>query len=233
MLQAAVNVTKINRLKSRIDKTGSSIPKRGRPSAASKEHESDSEENLPNEEPPPKTLRRSGPVYNKDLCIICQKPGGTIHKVATGQKMLELAQLLQDEKLLLHLNNISNAADAVANNVQYHLLCWSRLKKRAAKINSEDYHQVLDDPKVVLADIEIINIIDSLIQDGEFLDMKNGINTTYNNLLDDTGAIITNHKRYLKGLLQENVKGICFSKPKSRRESEVVSSNSTNDHLQY
>ena len=46
--------------------------------------------------------------------------------------------------------------------------------------------------------------------------------------LDDTGAIITNHKRYLKGLLQENVKGICFSKPKSRRESEVVSSNSTN-----
>ena len=38
--KAAVNVTKINRLKSRIDKTGSSIPKRGRPSAASKEHES-------------------------------------------------------------------------------------------------------------------------------------------------------------------------------------------------
>ena len=111
--KAAVNVTKINRLKSRIDKAGSSIPKRGRPSAASKEHESDSEENLPNEEPPPKTLRRSGPVYNKDLCITCQKPGGTIHK---------------DEKLLLQLNNIPNAADAVANDVKYLLLCWSRLR---------------------------------------------------------------------------------------------------------
>ena len=143
--------------------------------------------------------------------------------------MLENAQILQEEELLLRLNNVPNAADAVANDVQYHLLCWTNFKKRALKKSAEfeGCNQEINDPEKILADIEIINIVNCMVRGNEFLDM-NIVNMTYNNLLGSTESHI-NYKRYLKGLLQENVQDISFSRSKSRRDPEVICSNASKD----
>ena len=46
-------------------------------------------------------LTRSKPeVYDKQLCIICQKPGGKVHRVgfeSAGKNMLSVAEKLSDK----------------------------------------------------------------------------------------------------------------------------------------
>ena len=46
----------------------------------------------------------------------------------TGLLMLELSSKLTDKSL----NTISSAHDATANDVRYHLRCWSAVKREAA-----------------------------------------------------------------------------------------------------
>ena len=81
------------------------------------------------------SLRKSNVIaYDKDSCIICQIPTGKLHKVEymnTGRKMLEVAHKLNDKSFYLHLNTIPNAADAVANDVSYHLKCWVNVQRKA------------------------------------------------------------------------------------------------------
>ena len=58
------------------------------------------------------------------MCIICQKEGGILHKVETkpkGLKMFEVAKKIDDKSFFIRLNTLCNAADAVANDVQYHM----------------------------------------------------------------------------------------------------------------
>ena len=221
------NVTNLNRAKSRAKEP---ILKRGRPSIQN--------ENVPPDIPtcsslaeptlPPKRLRSSKTgLYNKSYCIICQIQGGILHQIAyetTGKSMLQYAELLQHEELLLRLNSISDPSDGVANDTKYHLLCWNRLKKQASKLEVDvdifEQEEVANDR--VLGDIEIINIVDNMINNYDFLDM-NSVNITYKNLINEADST-SNYKKYLKGLLQENIPNISFSRPLARRESEVLCS---------
>ena len=225
--KSIVNTSKLNRLKKRVENTGSTVAKRGRPVLSSAELAQNEE---PLEELPVRSLRCSGVIFEKDKCVICQKEGGQLHKVeytSTGNSMLEIAQQLDNQELLLRLNHVPNAADAVANDVQYHLLCWVNLKRNASKLTS-NYHveyQEMKDPNKIVADIEVVNIAGKMIQNQECVDM-NTLNSTYNNLFGNPTEHQVNHKRYLKQLLTENVKNIVFSRPKARRDSEVICSNS-------
>ena len=60
--------------------------------------------------------RRSNvPIFHINSCIICQIPGGKMHKVEflqKGQNMLKLAEKLEDKSFYLRFNAIPNAADA-------------------------------------------------------------------------------------------------------------------------
>ena len=67
--------------------------------------------------------------------------------MSTGQTMLASAETIGDKDLLLRLNNVPDATDAVANDAQYHLNCWAKLKKERAKITKvRDFERNLDDP---------------------------------------------------------------------------------------
>ena len=170
-----------------------------------------------------RNMRSQGVVFNKDRCIFCQEQDGIIHKVAyltTGAKMLDVAEKLQDIPLLLRLNNIPNASDAIANDVQYHRKCWV-MAQRKSKVK-ESTPQELDDVNRVVADIEINNIVESLLKGSvdAVMDIKS-LNTTYNDLL---GTDDVNYKRYLKQLLLENVPGVTFVRPPARNESERICS---------
>ena len=67
--------------------------------------------------------RRKTMLFNKNLCVICQKEserGIKLHSVEfnqTGERMLEVAKQLTDQSMFVRLNSVPNAADAVANDV--------------------------------------------------------------------------------------------------------------------
>ena len=83
---------------------------------------------------------------------------GPLHKVAytlTGESMLNFAHKMNDPGFLIRLNVVPNAADAVANDVQYHLKCWVNAQRSVAN-DSCDPIQEMNGIDSVLADIEII-----------------------------------------------------------------------------
>ena len=168
----------------------------------------------------PRLLRSKSQPYFKELCIICQQQGGKLHKVETihiGQRMLKVAKELPDQSFCLRMNSIPNSADAVANDVQYHLKCWI-LAERSTQVNPDEI-QIFDDTERVVADIEIIEIIRMDCNESKIMNMNN-LNKTYNNLLGNCDAEEVNYKRYLKALLEDNIPGITFPRPPNRRQSE-------------
>ena len=79
-------------------------------------------------------LRSQSIQYNKDICIICQSPSGTRHRVKTlkiRKLMFSVANEISNKDFFLRLNSIPNAEDEVANDVRYHLPCWLKAKKRS------------------------------------------------------------------------------------------------------
>lgn len=61
-----------------------------------------------------------------------------------------------------------------------------------------------------------------MIFNGELLDM-NGVYTRHKNLLGEKDSN-SNHKKYLKNLLLENIPYLSFSRPLSKRESDILCS---------
>ena len=190
-------------------------------------------DNSKNEQPSSKrTLRSESTPYNRELCIICQQPGGVCRTVAflqTGQSMLNVDQKLADKSFYRRLNTIPNADDAVANEVKYHLKCWSSCKQIAAKKESESIDNEKESYAQTVSDIEIVNLIQSGLNDPslKILDM-NMINDAYRDILLENGLknydIKSNYKRYLKELLLKNVANIKFVKNKNPSKPEIVCS---------
>ena len=75
-----------------------------------------------------------------------QEENGKIHKVfykTTGPKMLAAAKKLGTKLLFLRLNQIPNAEEAIANDVQYQWVCWV-LAQRKAKIEASSSQELED-----------------------------------------------------------------------------------------
>lgn len=168
-------------------------------------------------------MRSQGVIFKKDHYIFCQEKEGVIHKVAymaTGSKILDVAEKLQDIPLLLRRKNIPNASDAVVNDVQYHKKCWVAAQRKENV--EESLLQELQNVNRIVADIEIQDIVENILNGSteSVTDMK-GFKTTYNNLL---GTNEVNYKRHLKQLLLENGPGVLFVRLPARSQSEQVCS---------
>ena len=158
-------------------------------------------------------------IYDKSFCIICQKEGGKLRKVEyleTGKKMYEVAKSASNKTFFFRFNTIPQADDAVANDVVYHLQCWVSTQR---EIQTKQEIQEIHDVNRIIADNEIVDIVQTNSHNENVTDM-NTINKTYNDLVGN--EVEVNYKRYLKTLLQENISGLTFSRPPSRRMSENV-----------
>ena len=183
----------------------------------------------------PPSRRSSGVAYDKDSCIICQTPAGKLHKVEymiTGEKMLEVARKLSDKGFYLRLNTIPNAADAVANDVSYHLKCWVNAQRKAEPKCSV---QETDDFQRVACDIEFISMLKYQLQNpcGIVIDM-NLLNERYKELLNEHMVgrkenIKENYKPYIKQLIVENISNAEFTKSSRHNEPERVCSKETSE----
>ena len=185
-----------------------------------------------------KRLQFTVTPYNSSMCITCQKEGSILHKVETkpkGLKMFEVAKKIDDKNFFICLNTLCNAADAVANDVQYHQRCWLYAQRNAKKTNNSHCYTdsiEIDDISCVINDIELLNVVKCELDKKGNIDLNaNNINTTYINLLQDNNHadINPNYKRYLKQLILENTPYVEFIKPRRKNESELCSTNARNN----
>ena len=140
--------------------------------------------------------------------------------------MLELSSKLTDKSFYIRLNTIPSAHGATANDVRYHLRCWSAVKretKRSLSTQSTPEESIIQ----TTFDIEIINMIQFQLSDPseKILDM-NSINISYQNLLYENGMpeneIKQTYKRYLKLLIQETLPSVKFIKPDQVNKPEQL-----------
>lgn len=199
----------------------------GRPSRKRKLEESETQSSS-------KKLRSSsGGKFDKFRCIICQEwraePLHTVEYMETGEKMLTVSRELTDKTLFLRLNSIPDAKDGVANDVQYHRTCWINTNRQMAKDKKghTDYNEE-DALTNIIADIEIVHLVDAKIRSSEVLNM-NEINQAYNELLDNMDNPVQDRKKYLKKLLQETIVDVEFTKSSNKNQPEKVSSSSTKE----
>ena len=143
--------------------------------------------------------------------------------------MLDIAKKLSEQDLLIRLYSVPNASDADANDVQYQLICWVPFQRKVASEN-DDTIQVIGNIDRVIADTEIMNIIENTLRKDvdTFLDMKT-LNTVYNNLLGNEEKFHCNYKKCIKSLILQKVNDVQFSRPKSRREAEIICSEAKRD----
>ena len=164
--------------------------------------------------------------YRKELCVIFQKEGGKLRKVAvksTGKHMLDVAKCLSNNDFFLRLNTIPLEEDAIANDVEYHLKCWVALQKEVQNdiLNEKDEIQESGDVHRVIADIEIVEMVRESVNSNNVIAM-NTVNLTHNALLENEEE--TDCKKYIKPLLQSNVSNVLFSRPPCRRKPENIHS---------
>ena len=159
-------------------------------------------------EEPSRMVQSQQVAYDRDTCVICQRKDGVLHRVSTftmGQKLFECASLLQKKDIEIWLNSVCNPIDAVANDILYHLRCFVYLKRQAGK-------DVVHKAKVV-ADIEILNLVEYRITQGQIIDM-NSSHTTYKSILLENGvneySLNGCYKKYLKQLIEEKVEDVKF-----------------------
>ena len=169
------------------------------------------------------TTRSSGVPYMKEICIICQKQGGKLHRVefkTTGQNMFQVSKMLTDKSFFMRSNTITSAEDAVANDVLYHNQYWV-IAKRKAKLKSskpEDYVHTL-------SETELINFAENYLQCGTdpVLDM-NKVDLVYKNILIENGMkkadLARDHKRKLKEVIEDYVPNAVFVKSKHKNKPE-------------
>ena len=175
------------------------LPKRGRPTSFSPcttvLEESSSTSNSA------KRLRSTVTPDNSSMCIICQEEGGVLHKVETkpkGLKMFEVAKKIDGKSFFVRQYTLCNAADAVANDVQYHQHCWLYAQRNAKKTNNThcDTDSIeTDHNSRAISDIELLNVVKCELDKKENTDLSiNNINTTFINLLQDNNHADLNLK---------------------------------------
>ena len=94
----------------------------------------------------PRLLRSTISPYDKNICILCQKPGGKLHKAAlneTGKKKKKNAWHCKEALWTRLVEYIPNASGVVANDVQYHLICRVHFQRNVSSENDGTI-QVID-----------------------------------------------------------------------------------------
>ena len=130
----------------------------------------------------------------------------------------------------MRLNSVCDPSDAVANDVQYHLKCRIYLQRKTNKDDNSNVQEI--NVARVTSDIEVLNLVEAKLKEPSkiVLDM-NTVNTTYKNILLENGLdnkfIKENYKKYLKGLIEENIPAAKFVRSFRLNEPEKICSDAT------
>ena len=136
--------------------------------------------------------------------------------------MLSVSRKRSHKGFFWRFGCISSAADAIANNVAYHNLCWTDAKKKA---NSKSERSVIYSRR--LADMEITDFAESHLNGSSerILDL-NKIDEIYKGILLEsstaTEKLNATYKKYLKDLISENIENVVFVKHLKKNKAEQL-----------
>ena len=134
-----------------------------------------------------------------------------------------------NDKLRVKLSTAVNVTDAHAIDIRYHKKCWANnvssvLRKPLATSSSSSSF-----PGEIAAKIEFLTTAEIALKNGNVLNMSD-LHAAYDSILKENGvADNTCNRKTLKQLIQNDITGVEFHKPKRVNESERVCIKETRD----
>ena len=177
--------------------------------------------------------RSSSVSHNKMQCIFCSGDGTTkqLHEVCSfdvGKKIYDAVQISDNDEWKVRLQAIS-PNDARAIDVKYHLPCYVKHVQRQPQQQTLNPHQVDQNQRTILADIEFFNVLKNVLNSGNIVSM-NDVTNTYIGIRRMHGVVggklIQN--KHVKDLIKTHLENVEFSRP-SARQSEMLCSKTTKD----
>ncbi|KAL5007722.1 hypothetical protein ScPMuIL_016528 [Solemya velum] len=173
--------------------------------------------------------------FNAELCFFCQEvKKETIHEVTTfnaGKQLQQAVENSSNDKWKVQLSTAISADDARAIDVKYHLSCWVKNVHRGEQTCNKSNERTLDDRNVgiVASDIEFINLVHSLLQNGKVLNMTD-LKAVYSAILRCNGVPDMHVSTgVIKEKMSSHIDDLHFMKSKRRNESDQVFSTAVRD----
>lgn len=184
--------------------TASHIPRvRGRPSLKKAEKSTTCQESKP-------FTRSSNEPYNKNLCFFCQSQDIEdlipIRTDRVGKKLNEAVNICSNSELKTRLASTLAEGDAHAADIKYHKYCFTQnvyhiLIATESKKTNESTNE---DSSQSACLVELINIIDTNTQNGEYLSMQD-IEETYISMLGGEKALHDHKPTFTRRWLKDKV----------------------------
>ena len=190
--------------------------------------------NLQETEPISQLTRSKTTPYNKAVCFFCDGEGFNREKLRevramnAGASLREAIELSRNDLLRVKFSTAINASDAHAIDIKYHKNCWTKNVSNVLKpLASRSSSSVLADE--IAAKSEFLTTTEIMLRNGNVLHMSE-LDTAFNSIAEENGvADKTCSRKVMKQLLQDEIPGIEFHKPKRVNESEMVTIKETRD----
>ena len=180
----------------------------------------------------PLTRSKTSP-YNRDVCFFCDGEGGyrqplhTVSTLSAGSSLDAAVKKEGDEKLHVKLSTAVDSKDAHAIDIKYHKNCWTKhvtnvLRKPSATSNIEQASEVA-------AKIEFVTMTEMALKSGKVMNMSQ-LQAAFDTISQENSVEgKTCSRKTIKKLIQAEVQGVEFHKPKRVNESERVSIKESRD----
>lgn len=216
--RSLVNKTNLDRLAQTYEHLDKCTQKRGRPVSSSDETEAG-----------PSRTKRKSTLYDKTKCVFCQdgqKNGQPLHSVETEAMGKRITRILENSTNPIY--NVIRATfvdylDVQAHDTKYHLRCLVKQERKSSRIPTCS-SQIAR----VIADVEIINVVQFSIDNGQIISM-NDINEEYKAILLENNAtnVSENYKKHLTSLITEKIPYAAINRSSNPHGSNLVSSQKT------
>lgn len=168
--------------------------------------------------------------YNKDACFFCEEPAGyreSLHNVSTfsaGESLRSAIELSGNDKLRVKISTAVDVKDAHAIDIKYHKKCWANnVTSALRKSSTSSTESNIALASEIAGQIEFLTLTEINLKEGSIMSMAE-LQAAFENVLKANNAVDTKcSRRALKQLIQSEIPGVEFHKPKRVNESERVS----------
>lgn len=150
-----------------------------------------------------------------------QQPLHSVSTSSAGESLQAAIEAINDDKLRVKISTAINPSDGHAIDIKYHRKCWMRYvvngpRKRTSTSTSKRASSV------AAAEIEFLNMLDNALNVGEIVTMAD-LQTNFDSIMEANNVDDpTCSRKTLKQLIQREIPGVEFHRPKKINESERV-----------
>ena len=186
------------------------------------------------------TTRSKTIPYDKNVCFFCDSDAAgyrqSLHNVMTssaGESLRAAIEMSSNDKLRVKLSSAIDPSDAHAIDIKYHGKCWANhvtsvLRRGKSQALSTDQPASQRASKAA-AQIEFLTMVENTLRNGTILTMSK-LQEGYESILEANNVENpTCTRKATKQLIQNEIQGVEFHRPKRVNESERVTIKSTRD----